>query len=236
MLELPRGWTDTARENAIVTALLMFAPVIEALMARNGIEQGRFSVDLQLFEDLYRACPQDMRVTVVTSAIFRLLPPDRFRQIFTETFHQHGLSALDKSRLTGILSPFLELHPEFVPAFEGEILSMLQSKVPSVRFYALELVGSFLNRVSPRDLARMKQMLKSKHLRSNAIRGFRLFLERRSTVDPDVIAFCASEPLAQQIRTFAKKDPDEHVRWEARRFLKELRASSGSRPRRRARA
>lgn len=222
LLELPRGWTDRRKENAIATSLLMFAPVIEAMRARDGLECGRFVLDVGLFKDFYQACPKPMRPRLLASPPAKYLPPAEFRRMFKTTYGQQGLTLEERTRLAGTLEAFLCQHPRLAPDYEDIILGMLRSSSLGLCLQGLSMAGSFLVRLGPQELARIRKRLTSSNaaLRHNALLALRFLLARRDEIDPSVLAFCTSDALLGKIEELAEKEPESANRTHAAKLLK----------------
>ena len=228
LLELPAGWTTPARERSIITALLLFAPVIEAMQAQNGVEKGRFALDVRLFKDIYKACTPALRPRLLTSPPAKYLPPEDFRRMFLATYRQRKLSTDDKARLAGTLEAFLSRHPRMAPRYEDVILGLLRSNPLPLSLRGLSMAGAFLTRLTPDDLARLRNKLTSKNasLRNTALRALRQLRDRSGDVAPAVTAFCTSRPLQRKIQDLADRDPDSFNRAEATNLLRRMTRSS----------
>ena len=222
LLGLPRGWTDRRKENAIATSLLMFAPVAEAMRARDGLEAGRFALDVGLFKDFYQACPKAMRPRLLASPPAKYLPPLEFRQMFKATYGQRGIGLDDMARLASTLEAFLCRQPRLASDFEDIILGMLRSRTLGLCLQGLSMAGSFLTRLAPKDRARIRSRLSSSNtaLRHNALLALRFLLARRDEIDPALLAFCTSDALLRKVAELAEKEPDPANRAHAARLLK----------------
>jgi len=223
LLDLPRGWTDSRREAAIVTALLMFAPVVEAMQAQAGVESGRFSLDVRLFNDVYKACPATLRPRLLSSPPAKFLPPQDFERMFLQTYRQRGLSADDRARMAGTLEAFLSRHPRGAARYEREIIELLRSNVLVLALRGLSMTGAFLAHLGREDLSRIGKKLDSRNatLRYSALRALQRLLERREQVDPDVTAFCLSESVRRRVQRLAARDSDPDNRVQAVKLLKD---------------
>jgi len=224
MLDLPKGWTDPVRENAIATALLMFAPVIEGLQVRDGLEQGRYGLDARLFEDFYRASPTPIRVSLLNSPPAQYLLPDTFQRMYRETYQRPGLSTQEKHALSAALEKFLRHHPSCGPDYENEILDFFRNKHTVV--IGMRLLGMHLTHVAAGDLGRLKRKLSAKDggIRMTALQSLRLLLERHPPVEHPVAAFCTTPGLLRRAQSLSREDPDPHVRLQARHLLKGIRS------------
>jgi len=227
LLDLPKGWTDEVRENAITTALLMFAPVIEGMQVRDGIEQGRYVLDTTLFENFYRQVPDTGRALLLRSPAAQYLPPDMHRRMFKETYPRPGLSSVDKARLGISLGAFLRHHPSCAMEYEDEILGMLRSR--HLEHSGMWMMATYLTRISLRDRVRLERKLDQQNpeTRRSALQAFSVLLERRDVVDITVSAHCTSASLMARVKQLTKDDPDPAVRRQARNFLKGLRIAKG---------
>ena len=231
LLALPRGWTEEARESAIVTSLLMFGPILEAVQVRDGVLRRRFTLDVQLFRDAYNACPVSLRPRLMASPVAQFLPPADFHRRFLPTYRQ-DLTGGDRLRMLGTLEAFLRHHPETAPRYEEVIHGLLRSRSPSLCASGSRMAGAFLRNLAPTEFGRLRNMLASKDslLRHNAMWALRAFIERSKEVDPAVIAFCTSGPVLRRVETLARSDPNSTHRPIARSLLDALSSVAGRMP------
>jgi len=224
LLSLPRGWTDSTRENALATALLMFAPVTEALQARTGLQNGRYTLDLRLFSDAYASCPQALRPRLMASPPAQFLPPAGFRRMFMPTFRQPGTDVHDTVRMLWSLEAFLGHHPRLGERYKGVILETFRSPEASLCASGLRMAGAFLRHLDAGDLRRLRARLDSTKplLRDNALWAIRAFVERADKVDRQVLAFCTAVPIRRRVEALARRGPDRALRSAASSVLAAL--------------
>lgn len=231
LLALPRGWTEPARESAIITSILMFAPVIEALHARDGLLSGRFVLDVQLFKDSYASCPVHLRPTLMASPPAQFLPPADFQRMFLPTYRQRLIRRYYRYRLVGTLEAFLTHHPEVAARYEDIILELFRNSSPSFCASGMRMAGAFLRNLAPAELKRLLIKLRSTDplLRHNAMWALRAFMERPETIAPALVAFCTSAAVMRRVEEVANNDPDLTYRPTAESLLKTLRRQAGRR-------
>ena len=219
----PSGqWTERKRLNVATTAI--FVAMTDHTVHHawvDGHRAGRFDYDSALIGDWYGAAPRRIKLELIVDRTMGFMEPKRFEAVFLDAVHLRGLTDEQRGAVISMLSVFLRRHPETTLQYEQYILGFLRSRRHDDRLLGLPL-AAWLDRIGRKDLEIIRTCLFSPDFdfQMIALNTFCEWLKRPRTVDPDVLAFSASEDIASRARHLHRKSPDKNVRTCAYYYLK----------------
>lgn len=206
LLSARRAWTDRARLNTAVTALML----LEVDMAHfdaglKGVRAGQYRVDSKLIADLYTVLPKRLRVELLASTAGRRLDPKTFRALFSPLFRDRSLTARQRRRLVQ-WSFGANVGPKNAEENRDLILEMLRSKDSMLVLRGLSKVG-YLNYLSREDLEIIKRKMQSRgDLRYAGCNAFLYLVRRHKELHPSVLEYCLQPSLSRIANRIYRKD------------------------------